>query len=79
MTILSHTEKELIICLYTIKINNVVTFEIFEMHSRIFILCRAPRWNPVRTMNLRLNFTWFKKFQISARLGNCNGLAMTKT
>ena len=32
MTILSHTEKELIICLCTIKINNVVTFEIFEMH-----------------------------------------------
>ena len=30
MTILSHTEKELIICLYTIKINNVVTFEIFN-------------------------------------------------
>ena len=62
MTILSHTEKELIICLYTMKINDVVTFEIFEMHSRIFIFCRAPRWNPVRTINLRLNFTWFKKF-----------------
>ena len=40
--------------------------------------CRAPRWNPVRTINLRLNFTWFKKFQISAHVGNCNGLAMTK-
>ena len=26
-----------------------MTFEIFEMHSRIFTLCRAPRWNPVRT------------------------------
>ena len=30
MTILSHTEKELIIYLHTIKINNVVTFEIFN-------------------------------------------------
>ena len=29
-------------------------------------------WNPVRTINLRLNFTWFKKFQISAQLGNRN-------
>ena len=53
-------------------INNVVTFEIFEMHSRIFTLWGAPRWNPARIINLRLTFTWFKKFQISARLGKRN-------
>ena len=38
MTILSHTEKELIIWLYTIKINNVVTFDIFEMDTHEFLL-----------------------------------------
>lgn len=38
MTISSHTEKELIIWLYTIKINNVVTFDIFEMDTHEFLL-----------------------------------------
>ena len=42
MTILSHTEKELIICQYPIKISNVVTFEIFEMHSQ-FLLSMESR------------------------------------
>ena len=33
-----HPEKELIICLYTIRINNVVTFDIFEMDTHEFLL-----------------------------------------